>query len=143
MKASQKEKFEFYTDCVSLDSNSGHYIRDMVDSSEKITYETFLRNVNREEFYRMEKALGYGNDIGLRMKKDWAVSFFKGIFRGKPCYYFDWSRIEHIFLRIDDINDLDHEDYQNSFGITKEDAISLNEKREDAANAMILDLLEW
>ena len=59
MNASQKEKFEFYTDCVSLDSNSGHYIRDMVDSSVGITYETFLRNVNREEFYRMERALGY------------------------------------------------------------------------------------
>lgn len=39
-----------------------------------------------------------GLERGLHMKNDSAVSYWKGIYRGKPCLFFRWSRIEHIFL---------------------------------------------
>jgi len=35
----------------------------------------------------------------LKLRADWAVSYHKGVFEGRPCYYMDHSRIEYIFCK--------------------------------------------
>jgi len=38
-------------------------------------------------------------NIGFHIKDDWAVSFCKSKYKGKPCYYIVHSGIEYIFLK--------------------------------------------
>lgn len=89
--------WRFETNCIGSDSES---IQNMVDAARPVTYETMLRTVGRP-FVELQGELGYDidgkRDTGLRMKNDWHVGYFKSVYRGRPCYYFVWSAIEHIF----------------------------------------------
>lgn len=59
-----------------------------------VTYRTFAEHV---DVAAVEAALGYGRDIGLRLRNDWGVCFRKGIFRGRECYVLMWSHIHHFY----------------------------------------------
>jgi len=90
----------FITNCVNCPGpNPGQAIRDMVDSAQTITRRTFLRHVGRRNLELHEKALEYAGcpSQGLTMAQDWHVSYYKGVFRGKPVVYFVHSAIEYIF----------------------------------------------
>lgn len=96
--------FRFLTNCVNCPgSDAGEAIQDMVSEATPITRRTFLKHVNREDLAELESALAYAKHPrqGLTMAGDWHVGYFKGHFRGKPCYYFGHSRIEHIFVKED------------------------------------------
>jgi hypothetical protein len=86
------------TTCVASDGQS---INDMTAAAKEITYRTFRKHLGRA-LVEAEHGLGYDTgrrrEIGLRMAKDWAVSYFRSTYQGKPCFYFRWSAIEHIFL---------------------------------------------
>lgn len=87
----------FLTDCVHSDGPS---INAMTAAATEVTFRTLSR-VLGDAFVEKQSELGY--DVrhqrgGLRMSKDWAVSYFKSVYQGKPCYYFRWSAIEHIFV---------------------------------------------
>lgn len=89
-------KFILATRCVEA---NGDDITEMVDSARQITIETFKRHCN---WRPIAARLGYNTapraKSGLRIETDPYVSFFKSVYRGHPCYYMDWSRIEHVFL---------------------------------------------
>lgn len=87
---------QFVTNCVNA---NGGDIRAMVDSATSIERSTFLRYVDRDQLRELEKSLGYsvGHERGLHMSNDWAVSYHKSTYRGRPCRYFCWSAIEYIF----------------------------------------------
>jgi hypothetical protein len=89
--------YKYLTDCVSA---NGDDIREMRDAAKSITRKTFLKDVNREQMAELERGLGYEADSrkGLTMANDRAVSYHRSKYKGKPCYYFVWSGIEHIFL---------------------------------------------
>lgn len=87
----------FETTCVNSDGPS---INNMTKRAREVTFRT-LQRVLGSSFKEMQAQLGY--DVGaqrggLRMAKDWAVSYWKSVYRGRPCYYFVWSHIEHIFV---------------------------------------------
>jgi hypothetical protein len=92
-------QWKFWTTCVESDGPS---INDMQRAAKSVSYST-LRRVLGDELVKVEKKLGYdtgrSKETGLRMKNDWAVSCFKSMYRGMPCYYFVWSHIEHIFVQ--------------------------------------------
>lgn len=72
----------------------------MNDRAVRITYAT-LRKYLGPALVDLERELGYDTGAergGLRMKRDWAVSCWKSTYQGKPCLFFRWSHIEHIFL---------------------------------------------
>jgi hypothetical protein len=72
----------------------------MQDKAVSITYRTMRRKLGKV-LTDVEEMLGYDTGRGkrgLRMKNDFAVSFYKSTYQGKPCLYFVWSHIEHIFL---------------------------------------------
>ena len=83
----------FYTDCVSADGDS---INDMMDMATDIDYDDFRDEVDSEEMDEIETRLGYGD--GLKIRDDWSVSFHKSEYQGKPCVFFRWSAIEHVFI---------------------------------------------
>lgn len=87
----------FTTDCVH---STAEKINALQASGKEITRRTFLKYADRRDLARLEASLGY--DVarqrgGLRMSRDWHVSYYRGVYDGRPCVYFDHSRIEYIF----------------------------------------------
>jgi len=90
-------KFVFETNCIECPGpDPGKAIRDMVDAAVSIQWKTFAAYC---EWKPVAEFLGYevGRKTGLHLKDDYAVSFHKSNFRGRPCFYFRWSAIEYIF----------------------------------------------
>ena len=89
----------FETTCVG--SGDGEGIRIMVDASRPICRRTFLRSVDRDDLAQVEVDLGYARSTArngeLTMARDWHVSYHRSRWHGRPCVYFVWSAIEHIF----------------------------------------------
>lgn len=88
---------QFDTTCVN---STGELINAMTERAQEISRRAFLRAVDPRELADVEHALGY--DVytmrgGLRMSKDWHVTYHRSVYDGRPCVYFVHSRIEHIF----------------------------------------------
>lgn len=99
-----KQEYFYVTNCVNA---KGEDIEKMIDNSVEIEWEEFNEHISNKE---IRNALGdYGktydyDDLksgsGLKFQDDYAVSFHKSFnYRGQPCYYFDWSAIEFVFLK--------------------------------------------
>jgi hypothetical protein len=89
--------WQFETCCVNSDGPS---ITAMVDNARDITRRTFLRHVDRDNLASVEASLKYDTGTergGLRMSKDYHVSYHRSTYRGRPCVYFRHSAIEYIF----------------------------------------------
>ncbi len=89
----------FVTSCVN---STAAAITPMVDQERGITRSTFLKYVDRDNLRDVESQLGYSvhPSQGLTMAGDYHVSYHKSRFRGKPCVYFRWSCIEHVFVEV-------------------------------------------
>ena len=74
------------------------FITNCIQASYEITYKTFCKYVDWKE---ISKLLGYAlhPKQGLMLKNDWAVSYHKSQYMGKPCYFVCWSAIEYIFQK--------------------------------------------
>jgi len=76
-------------------------ITSMTDRARRITYRTARKLIGSESFDEWSKAAGYVTGIergGLRIKDDYAVTYFKSIYDGQSCVYIRHSAIEHIFV---------------------------------------------
>lgn len=89
-------RLPFKGTCVKL---SVGFLNAIDGSARKITRQTFLRNVDQREMSSLEDSLGYGDH--LRMSKDWNVSYWSSKYNGQPVYFFDWSRIHHVFMGVE------------------------------------------
>jgi hypothetical protein len=87
--------FYYQINCVCV--ADGELIHHMMDNSTEITYRTFRKNVDKDNFLEVERNLGY--DRNLRMLNDWHVRYYKSKIKGHPVYYFVWSAIEYIFTK--------------------------------------------
>lgn len=91
--------YRFALRCV--EATDGAEIQAMADTAKPITRRTFLTYIDRAELAQLERGLRYdtGHERGgLRMSRDWHVGYYRSTYQGRPCVYFDHSRIEHIFL---------------------------------------------
>lgn len=91
--------YEYIGRCDNLD---GDLIREMVDdASIEISWQTLVKHVGQNILKDLfpDYTWGQGNAEGLRMKKDWAVSCWKGHYSGWPCYYIYWSAYEYVFTK--------------------------------------------
>lgn len=84
------KSFHFHTTCVS---STAEAINDMCGSARQVSVATFRKYC---EWRGVAKSLGYGR--AFPMSKDWHVSYWKSQYKGRPCYYFEHSRIEYVFL---------------------------------------------
>jgi len=87
--------------CDQLNAND---LYDYDDSERSITARTFRRHLGAEAYRGVEIALGYRSqdgllvNPGLTLASDFAVSFGKGRWRGRPCVCCHWSAYHHIWL---------------------------------------------
>ena len=65
----------------------------MIEAAVDVTYRTMRRVC--EGLQEWAKAHGYDNDLPL--SKDWHVSYHRSTFKGKLCYFLQWSGIEYIW----------------------------------------------
>jgi hypothetical protein len=97
-----KRDYRFLTNCINCPGpDPGDAINAMTEASTQITRKVFMQYVNKDDRLALEKQLGYETHykLGLTMGKDWHPGYFRSVFRGVPCVYFDHSRIEYIFTR--------------------------------------------
>jgi hypothetical protein len=88
----EKKKYQLVATCID---SSYEDINAFDESSKQITYNTFRKYVN---IRWVQDYLGY-SDSPLTLKKDYAVSYAKGYFKGKPCVVMFWSAIHHFFIK--------------------------------------------
>ena len=89
--------YRFAATCVSC--GDGDEINRMKDEARQVTRKTFMRYACREDRESIERELGYKRGE-LTMAADWHVSYYRSRYMDRPCVYFCWSAIEHIFTPI-------------------------------------------
>lgn len=90
------KRYRFETDCVH---STAEWIDEMTERAVDVTYRTVLRHC--EGLLEWAQSVGYVvRGDGLKLKDDWHVGFHKSVYRGKPCYYVQWSGIEHIWTLV-------------------------------------------
>lgn len=104
--------YEFITSCVG---STAEKIHALLDTEVDVSKAEFFRNVPLREifasgighiyYWTRQQCATAGVDYeevknnGLKMWKDWAISYYKGIYEGLPCYFFKHSAIEYIFVK--------------------------------------------
>ena len=88
-------KKRYITNCTE---STAEKISNMVDNAKEIKYNTFLKHVKLNDLKSMFHFYSWNNDGGLKMKNDYAVSFYKSKYEKKPCVFVCWSAIEYIFI---------------------------------------------
>jgi hypothetical protein len=83
--------FKLFTTCVQ---STARLIDEMVDNAQEVTYSTVAKHCDLSYFTEM-----YHGCPELSLATDYAVSFYKSTYQGKPCYYVDHSCIEHVYTR--------------------------------------------
>lgn len=87
-------RFQYWASCPELSGELIHYITDP-DRSQQITYATFAARVDLAPLRAEDHPAMYR----ISAPDNWAISFWRSeLPSGVPIYYFDWSRIEHIFI---------------------------------------------
>ena len=88
--------YVFETDCVSSDAES---IIDMCDRSREVSYNLLKKHCFQLREWEQEHGYAKDGSRGLTLRNDYAAHFYKSKYRGKDCYYIDWSRIESVWVR--------------------------------------------
>lgn len=87
------KNFYYQYNCVNpLDTEELFYI---VDNNIDITYNTFLKHINSQDFKELCNDLGYNEDFHI--KNDWHVSYHRAKYEGKTIYFLCHSAIEYVF----------------------------------------------
>ena len=96
-------KLNYYKSCVDFDRRDVDWLLFVIDKAREITLKTFRKHVSPEDFRALQQQLGYttsrrSKQPRLRMANDYYVSYHRSKAPdGKPAYYVQHSRIEHIF----------------------------------------------
>lgn len=86
-------KFDFWLSCPDI--VYGEIIHYMTDRATEISYTTFARNADLGPMREEDHPAMYR----ISRPDNWAVSFYKSeLPNGDPVYFFDWSRMEYIFV---------------------------------------------
>lgn len=88
-------RFQYWASCPDFSSGEIiHYVTDP-DRSRRISYRSFARNVDLTPLREVDHPALYR----MSSPDNWAISFHRSkLPNGQTVYYFDWSRIEHMFL---------------------------------------------
>ena len=90
-------RFKYQTCCIN---STAELIGDMVDRAREVTLRTLRKHCAGLVEWERNNLYDTGKDRGgLRLANDWAVSFFKSHYAGKPCYFIKHSCIEYIWTK--------------------------------------------
>ena len=92
-----KKRFKYQTCCVN---STAELIGAMTERARPVTLATLRKHCAGLVIWERSMSYDTGNERGgLRLANDYAVSFFKSIYDGVPCYFIEHSRIEYIWTR--------------------------------------------
>lgn len=89
------QKKHYLTNCIS---STATRIDAMVDDAKEISYRTFLKHVSYSEISSLFPYYQKDSRLGLTLRNDWAVSFFKSKYDHQECVFICHSAIEYIFI---------------------------------------------
>jgi hypothetical protein len=87
-------KFKYWSRCLEMD---GELIRYVADRSRavQVSYRTFARRCDLVQMRRETHPAMYR----ISCSNNWTISFWRSqLPSGVQVYFFDWSRIEHVFV---------------------------------------------
>jgi hypothetical protein len=91
-----EDQFKYQYNCVS--PKSLKELNHIIDNLTNITYETFRKHVNKDDFKMLKESLGYVPGSLPTWKQDWSITYHKSKTpKGKTVYIFCHSGIEYIF----------------------------------------------
>lgn len=89
-----RTKATFRTNCVH---STAEKIDAMMDTAKDITFVTFWRAVDKAQVKALFPDYEWGRAKGLRLKDDYAVSYYHSHFDGVLAFILQHSAIEYIF----------------------------------------------
>jgi len=99
-----RKRYKYAFDCrMAPDVDA---LQEMVDNAKQITYKTFIKHVSVHQLAEMFPMYERRKNQGLTLANDWSVSFYVSKYKGNRCYFLDWSRIEFVFMTINDFFDI-------------------------------------
>lgn len=95
------QQYQYYGYIGCCTSLAGIFVAAMKYTATQISRRTFLKYVDPSVIHEIEQALGYERTKrkGLTMKDDFHVSYWRSMYRGQPCVFFQWSAIEYVFTK--------------------------------------------
>ena len=101
-------RLEYVGNCTNAHMADG--LSDMMDNAVEVSYRTLVAAVGRDALAEAFPQFDWSSrPRDLTMKDDYAVSYYRSTFKGKPCYYVRESGIEHVFMDHDDSDDEPHD----------------------------------
>ena len=93
-KKFDKESYEYFISCIN---STAEKIDAMMNTAEEISYSKLQSVIGRQRLKEIFSLYAWGKEKGLRMKDDFAVSYYRGIYDGSPAYIVQHSAIEYVF----------------------------------------------
>ena len=90
------KNYHYETTCIS---STAELINAMTERARPVTLRTLRRHCRYLREWEKDTGYATGNQIGLHLKDDWAVRFYRSRYNGMPCYYIDHSSIDHIWTK--------------------------------------------
>lgn len=87
--------YVYDTCCVDSDGDS---IVDMVDTAREVSYNLIKKHCEGLRAWEAERSYRKDGHKGLTLRNDYAARFYKSKFRGRPCYFIQWSAIEYVWV---------------------------------------------
>ena len=74
---------------------------EMKRTAKSVSYRTVLKNCRGLIEWALSVGYEKSTRIGSRLtlRNDWHVGYYKGTWKGRPCFFVQWSGIEHIWTR--------------------------------------------
>ena len=88
------KRYHYTTNCTI---STARKIQDMIDQSIEVTYKTILKLIGMDEIKNTFSFYAWNGQKGLKLKDDYAVSFYRSKYQGKRAYYICHSAIEYVF----------------------------------------------
>jgi len=92
--AADDGRYYFVHSCPGAES--GKDIQLLRESERQISRKTFARKLGPGQWEWIQRELGYDRYLPIS-SADWQIGYYKGVYRGVPAVFLDWSAMEFIF----------------------------------------------
>lgn len=89
-------RYRYIGNCTNAHMAAG--LEDMIDFAVEVSYRTLARAVGKDQLKQIFDEYDWSSrPRDLTMRDDYAVSYYRSRFEGRPCYYVRFSGIEYVF----------------------------------------------
>ena len=89
------KKWRYWGNCIN---STAEDIWALEESEEEISWDTFKKHVPKARKFLLDIGAIWEETTNQNIRDTPFLDFYKGVFMGKPAYFFRWSRIEWIWI---------------------------------------------